>query len=79
MADHDADDPSIEGVSLVEELRALEAPELDQWISHWETRMLRHRRAGEGYSAWWASKILSAALAERQRRGTHPGMGDSPP
>lgn len=53
---------------LHELLRELNDVELNQFIGYWRHRRERFQKAGDGFSAWKTSILLSAGLRERVHR-----------
>ena len=57
------------GVLVHEYLQTLTDDELDAYIDHYLRRYEASRGVpGEGFQAWWLSKIASGGLAEARRR-----------
>jgi len=57
-------------VLIVDLMRQKTDEDLVFWNQFWSDKWEGYRRAGEGFSGWWASKLLSHGIAEQRRRAT---------
>ena len=64
------------GTLVVDLLRTKTDDELASWIEGCERRKAEELARGNGYAAWWQSKLRSSALTERRHRaGDAPSSG----
>lgn len=53
---------------IVDCVRQKTDEELVRWNQIWTDQWAAYRRAGDGFSGWWASKFLSHGIREQRRR-----------
>jgi hypothetical protein len=64
-----------QGGVMVDLVAGLSDDDLDRFERYWQHEHDKHAARGDGRSAWWCSKHLSIARAERRQRTEQRDQG----